>query len=69
MMAYSGALMPAPPGTPPWPNIMPQRTTAYSKEGQSKSQIMVVDFDWPSDFSTWITCLGTQLEGDNWKQR
>jgi hypothetical protein len=69
MTAYSGVLMPAPPGTLPWPNIMPQRTTAYSKEGQSKSEIIVVDFDWPSDSSTWIICLGTQLAEDNWKQR
>ena len=69
MTAYSGALMPALPGIVLWPNIMPQRTTAYSKEGQSKSEIIVVDFDWPSDSSTWITCLGTQLAEDNWKQR
>jgi hypothetical protein len=39
------------------------------KEGQSKSEIIVVDFDWPSDSSTWITCLDTRLTQDNRKQR
>jgi len=44
-----------------------QSKTQSEKEGQSKSEIIVVDFDWPSDSSTWITCLGTQLAEDNWK--
>jgi uncharacterized membrane protein len=32
------------------------------KEGQSKSEIIVVDFGLPGS-STWVTCLGTQLMG------
>ena len=39
------------------------------KEGQSKSEIIVIDFDWPSELIIWGTCLGTQLAEDNWKQR
>jgi hypothetical protein len=30
------------------------------KEGQSKSAIIVVDFDWPSASSTWPPCLGAR---------
>jgi hypothetical protein len=39
------------------------------KEGQSKSASIVVDFDWPSDSSIGITCLGMVLAEDNWRQR
>jgi hypothetical protein len=38
------------------------------KEGQSKSEIIVVDFDWPSGLLN-MGHLGTPLTEDNWKQR
>jgi hypothetical protein len=38
--------------------------TAYSKEGQSKSEIIVVDFDWPSALLNMDHRFGMSLAED-----